>query len=208
MTAAEASAAGTYAAADGRRRRGADNRRRIVSAFLALVRGGNVSPTAEEVAERAGVGLRTVFRHFDDMESLYREMAAEIEAMVEPILQRPFASPGWRARVDELVARRGEIYEAIRPFRIAADARRHSSPFLDGRQRRFAREQHDALRRILPRTLAADRETFAALALILSPEAWLRLREIQGLSPAAATRTLMRAVRTLLRDAGERAAGA
>ena len=43
--------------------------------MLELVRAGAISPNAEEVAERAGVGLRTVFRRFDDMDSLYREMA-------------------------------------------------------------------------------------------------------------------------------------
>ncbi len=55
---------------DGRRVRGADNRRRIVDALLKLVATGTVSPNAEQVATEAGVALRTVFRHFADMDSL------------------------------------------------------------------------------------------------------------------------------------------
>jgi AcrR family transcriptional regulator len=31
------------------------------------------------VADRAGVGLRSVFRHFSDVDSLYLEMAAFVE---------------------------------------------------------------------------------------------------------------------------------
>ena len=49
---------------DGRRRRGEDNRARIVAALVALVREDNFTPGAEEVAIRADVSLRTVFRHF------------------------------------------------------------------------------------------------------------------------------------------------
>ena len=54
--------------ADGRVLRGARTRERIVDAVFELVSEGTVRPTAEEVASRAGVGIRTVFRHFDDME--------------------------------------------------------------------------------------------------------------------------------------------
>ena len=56
--------------------------------MLELVRAGAISPVAEEVAERAGVGLRTVFRHFDDMDSLYREMAEAMRNELQPIVAR------------------------------------------------------------------------------------------------------------------------
>ena len=68
--------------ADGRRRRGEDNRARIVAAMLEIIQEGEVSPSAEQVAERADVGLRTVFRHFSDMDSLYSEMSEAIEQMI------------------------------------------------------------------------------------------------------------------------------
>ncbi|MFM8818949.1 MAG: TetR/AcrR family transcriptional regulator, partial [Phenylobacterium sp.] len=55
---------------DGRRRRGLDSRDRIIAAMLDLAREGEVAPGAERVAARAEVGLRTVFRHFRDMDSL------------------------------------------------------------------------------------------------------------------------------------------
>ncbi|MFX8786073.1 hypothetical protein ABTM90_19835, partial [Acinetobacter baumannii] len=49
---------------DGRRQRGQNNRARIVKAVLELTREGTFTPSAEQVARRADVSLRTVFRHF------------------------------------------------------------------------------------------------------------------------------------------------
>ena len=57
---------------DGRLKRSVATRKKILQALTALTYEGVLSPTAEQVAMRADVGLRTVFRHFDDMDSLYR----------------------------------------------------------------------------------------------------------------------------------------
>ena len=90
--------------------------------------------TAEEVAAKAEVGLRTVFRHFDDMEQLYREIAAAIEPPVWLIVERPFTSPGWRGRLAEMIERRVQVYERIMPFKLSAIANAHRSPFLRKRE--------------------------------------------------------------------------
>jgi len=80
---------------DGRRARSQSSRAKIVAAMLDLVAGGEVSPGAAQVAELAGVGLRSVFRHFKDMDALYHEMAVAIEAQVLPILLRPPEGATW-----------------------------------------------------------------------------------------------------------------
>ena len=54
---------------DGRRQRSRASRAKIIKAFMELMKSGDPSPSAARVAERAGVGLRSVFRHFDDMDS-------------------------------------------------------------------------------------------------------------------------------------------
>ena len=81
--------------------------------MLELVREGGVSPSAELVAARADVGLRTVFRHFKDLESLYGEMSAAIETELMALVHTPFKGVTWRDRVLELVERRGGAYEKI-----------------------------------------------------------------------------------------------
>src|SRR5436305_13207547 len=104
------------ARSDGRRRRGQDNRARIVAAMLEIVHAGEVSPSAEQVATRADVGLRTVFRHFRDMDSLYREMGVAIEAELLRVVATPFASADWRGRVLELIERRSAAFEKAGPY--------------------------------------------------------------------------------------------
>lgn len=175
---------------DGRRQRGADNRASIVRAMLELVRAGSVMPTAEAVAARAKVGLRTVFRHFDDMESLYREMASAIEALVLPAVNLPFTTTHWRERIVEIADRRAGIFETIMPFRIATDVARHTSPFIAKRQARFSEQQREMLRVTAPERAVAHQQAFEALCLLLSPEAWIRLRREQNLSPEQARAVL------------------
>ena len=58
---------GAVAMQDGRVQRGARNREAILDACLELIRERAALPTAQDVAVRAGVQVRTVFRHFDDM---------------------------------------------------------------------------------------------------------------------------------------------
>ena len=185
-------------AADGRRQRSRDNRARIVEAMLALVAEGDPTPGAEQVAARAGVGLRTVFRHFKDMDSLYGEMAVPIEAELRAIIARPLKATGWRERVVELVGRRAAAYEKIGPFKRASDINRHRSPYLQARQAEFVSLARELLERELPAELTGDRVRVEALDLLLSFESWDRLRRAQGLSPAAAAEVLETMTRSLL----------
>ena len=108
---------------DGRRQRGHDNRARIVAAMLAMIGEGEVSPSAEQVAARADVGLRTVFRHFLDMDSLYREMSGVIEGELRSISDRPLRTQDWPARLFELIERRAIGFEKIAPFQNAPPMR-------------------------------------------------------------------------------------
>jgi AcrR family transcriptional regulator len=167
---------------DGRRVRGEDNRRKIVDALLKLVRAGVVMPSADEVATEAGVGLRTVFRHFADMESLYREISERMTLEIMPIVQRPFRSDDWRERLEELVERRGQVFERLLPFKLAGDAHRYGSPFLTGEQAAIVKTLREALRNAIGPKAIDDKLRFEALDLMLSFESWRRLRVDQGLS--------------------------
>ena len=71
-------------ATDGRVLRGERNRSAIVEALLALLEEGGAKPSAKEIAERAGVSLRSVFQHFDDMEALYAECVRQQYAKIAP----------------------------------------------------------------------------------------------------------------------------
>ena len=56
---------------DGRLLRSERSRHLIVEAMIELIDEGVLTPTAQQVAKRANVGIRSVFRHFDDMDSIF-----------------------------------------------------------------------------------------------------------------------------------------
>src|SRR5208282_909869 len=60
---------------DGRLARSARTRHAVVDALLDLLGEGDLRPTAARIADRAGVSLRLVFHHFDDLEAIYSEFA-------------------------------------------------------------------------------------------------------------------------------------
>ena len=66
---------------DGRLKRSEANRQLIIDAMINLVNRGNYMPTAQQVADTSGVSIRTVFRHFTEMELLYRE----IDDVIKPV---------------------------------------------------------------------------------------------------------------------------
>jgi AcrR family transcriptional regulator len=182
---------------DGRRRRSLDSRARIVAAMLELTRETAAAPSAEQVAQRAGVGLRTVFRHFQDMDSLYSEISRPFEAELREWAQRPFKGETWQERVLELIQRRSTAFEVVAPFRRASDAMRHSSALLQAQHAVLTTTLRSILRGLIPKG-AVDPATFEALDLLLGYEAWSRLRREQGLSPAQARKILQTAVKALI----------
>lgn len=186
--------------ADGRRKRGDQSRRQIVDAMIELVRSGEMSPSAAQVAERAGVGLRTVFRHFDEMEILYREMAEVIRARIMPEVVKPYSGSTWRDRLGELITRRITVYDEIMPLKVAGSVLRFRSPFLMEDYHEHLRMERKTLRQVLPEDILDDGDLFRALEMLTSFQAWRRLRQDQGLGLAEASRVLRRMVDALLVD--------
>jgi AcrR family transcriptional regulator len=182
---------------DGRRQRSDASRRKIALAMLDLLREGEADPSADLVAERAGVGRRTVFRLFSDMEGVFREMHAIMTARLTPEFARPFAATTWRERLDELIERRAKAFEQMLPIKTAADARRYTSDFLKVEHKNITRMQRQALLAVLPASLAKG-DMLEALDLSLSFEAWRRLRYEQGLSVKHAQAALRRLVSALV----------
>lgn len=182
---------------DGRRERSAESRRRILAATIALVDRGQPQPTAEQIAAEARVSLRSVFRHFEDMESLQLEIANEVNRLIAPTVNRPYATTAWPEVLDEVIERRSELFDRVMPFKSAMDGYRHRSRAVAAQLRRLNALQRDLLAARLPARVRDDRVLFEALMLTLSIETWTRLREQQGLSPAEAVAVWTRMTRAL-----------
>jgi AcrR family transcriptional regulator len=185
-------------AADGRVRRSQRSGHAIVEALLALVGEGTVEPTAQQVAERAGVGLRTVFRRFSDMESLFAEMDARLQAEALPLLFGGRPSGAVTARARMLVRQRCAFFERIGPFKRSGNLKRPRSAFLSNRHAMLVRELRRDLQRWLPELKDHPAELVDALDLATSFEAWDRLRTEQRLSTARTLATMQRIVDALV----------
>ncbi|WP_246610958.1 TetR/AcrR family transcriptional regulator [Aquisediminimonas profunda] len=183
--------------ADGRRERSRSSRARIVSAMLELVGNGDVSPSAARVAEVAGVGLRSVFRHFDDMDALYREMCDAIEAKVIPIIMEVPRGDTWKERMLYTADKRARVFEAILPYRISANLKRFQSEFLMQDYKRMLRLESESLDAQLPPSVRDDKLGARAINVILSFQTWRLLRHDQELPVTDACAV----VRRLLEDA-------
>jgi AcrR family transcriptional regulator len=180
----------TTATADGRHRRSQESRQRIIDAIVELVNEGVLVPTAEQVSDRAGLAMRTVFRHFKDMDSLYREISRRMYARVQAAFEDGIDAETWQATLHNLIDRRSRLHEELMPMRLAADALRHRSPFLQEDHRRFIGLARGILHKVLPDDLAKNRMCFEALDALFSFDVWIRLRRDQQLSAPAARRLL------------------
>src|SRR5262245_45738631 len=118
---------------DGRIRRGERSGHAIVGALIDLVGEGILEPTAHQVAARAGVGIRTVFRRFSDMERLFAEMSTRVQRRVLPLLLEGAPDGDLDQRARTLVGRRALFFERIARYKRAATLRRSRSPYLRDR---------------------------------------------------------------------------
>jgi AcrR family transcriptional regulator len=161
---------------DGRNARSESSRARIVAAMLDLVGNGDVNPNAAQVAEAAGVGLRSVFRHFADMDALYREMGEVIEARVLPMILSPPVGETWKHRLADIAARRARVFETILPYRISANLKRFQSAYLMQDYRRMLQLEVTAIEAQLPSAVARDETKSRAINAALSFQTWRLLR--------------------------------
>jgi AcrR family transcriptional regulator len=177
---------------DGRARRAQRSRQAIVEAVVALVGRGVLQPTAQQVATEAGVGIRSVFRHFSDMESLYASIDAELEGAVAQTLLGGRRDGTPAERLQALVRQRVLFFERIAPFKRSANAQRWRSDFLQNRHLRLQRVLRTDLLAWLPELRDAPAELVEALDLVLCFESWDRLRHDRQLGRRAATAVVER----------------
>ncbi|MFM1958709.1 MAG: hypothetical protein RL588_226 [Pseudomonadota bacterium] len=177
--------------------RGRVTRGKIVKALLDLIRAGNLSPTSEDVAQYANVGGRTVFRHFQDMESLFEEMNAQVRTEMEPLLTRTSWEGSLGQRIEQLVTARVATFEQITPFYLSGETRLHASPTLQRARSQLAAQQRRQLLDCLPE-VGERPEVASAIELLTSMEGWLRLRRGQGLGVDESRKAVISAVTRLL----------
>lgn len=192
---------------DGRVERGWRSRRAVVEAAIGLIEEGVLLPNVAQVALRAGVSERSVFRHFQDVASLHEAVATvQMERIAALVVAVPPDGP-LAARLDAFAEARAALLEANSPIRRSARLR---EPFYD-EVGRFVDQARRGLRQQLEQTFApelgrlgpADRApVLEALDAATSWDVWEVLRTQQHLEVPAATAVMRRTMAALLGDAG------
>lgn len=185
--------------ADGRAARKAHTRDAIVDAMLDLVTDGSPRPTAKEIAARAGVSLRSVYVHFDDLEDLFCVAAKRHYARVAPMLAPISAAGSLRQRATAFVGQRVELYAKIGPLGRATQLQAPFSPTLA----RIVRDAQARSRHEIERLFAAElgampererKRSAGIIDVMTSSHAWETLTESHGLPVADALESMVEAI--------------
>jgi AcrR family transcriptional regulator len=192
-------------ALDGRRQRSVRSQEAIVDAILDLLRETGERPAAHDIAARAGVSLRTVFRHFDDMDSL---LAAAVDKQIERVgaMYDLLAVDGTLAeRADALARHRARLFEDVAPVRRAAlhlDSHSVIGRWLDASHRRLRLQATSLFAAELGRLPPGTRRRLVTEALDAATgwSAWDTLRRDQRCDVATARAVLVHTITALLEE--------
>jgi TetR/AcrR family transcriptional regulator of autoinduction and epiphytic fitness len=191
---------------DGRRLRTKRSEAAVVDALLDLYREGVLRPGASEIARRAGVSERTVFRLFDDLDALTMTTIARQTARVGHLFAPPDNSGGRDERIEALIEQRIALYEEIAPVLRATRLCLPPSPAVReaaaARGLLLHRQTRRQFRPELESLHGQSRDELAtALDVAVSLETLELLRTTNGLSPADARAVVRRMLRALLTEA-------
>jgi TetR/AcrR family transcriptional regulator of autoinduction and epiphytic fitness len=188
---------------DGRTARAERTRHAIVEAHLALIGEGDLRPTGERIAERAGVSLRALWANFKDMEALFAASGRRLtERQDEEFTPVPVELP-LDERVERFCRQRARILELIAPSARAAQLREPFSAQLQrNRAANIARVENELGELFaveLDRAGAGREELFRALTVASTWSAWSMLRDELKLGVDEACGVMSRTVTALLR---------
>jgi len=182
----------------------------ICEACLDLVQEGVLQPSADQIAERAGLSRRSIFNHFGDLAELYDAVVEVGMQRCAPLLKEISREGPIHRRVEMLADVRSKFLEATAPFTRALtaqslvgpagqQARRVSQDALRQQQRDVERLFRDDLGGMPPH---AQLETLDAMSAATSPLMWEYLRRSRRLSMPRARAVMKRTLTALLREAG------
>lgn len=198
-TASKAEKSDAIAAPDGRRLRSERSRQAIIDASVALTTEGILIPTAQQISERAGVGIRSFFRHFADMESLFAAADEQSRDDVEALFVGGDRSGTLDERILHAVQRRAEGYENQKNAILSTAAQRWRMESLRKNYARYQRGLRKDLENWLPELKSLPSNQRESVDAVASAEMWLRLRDHQGLSKKASIEVVVSTLTQLVK---------
>lgn len=190
---------------DGRNLRAEQTRRKIMAAAKALIEETNTPPKVADIAVRAGVSVRSVFQHYQDVESLFLAVYDEVMRSMTSEQDTIDVSLPLEARIAAMVERRSHAHEQVMATRQAAARFETESSPASERARRGRELSRQALVQAFDPELSrlaepARSETLFALQAAMEWESWINMRRNYGLSVEQAQVIWRRIIRAILAD--------
>ncbi len=190
--------------ADGRRARRDRGRAAVIDALYELLREGRSPVTTDDIVERSGVSLSSIFRYFTGIDDLQQQTIEHHFARHAGLFEVPAPGEGTRAeRIRTYVEARTTLHEAIAPIARLARVRAREQPTvaasLEETRQRFARQVRTHFApEVATRTPALADDLVAVVASLTSFEAWDLLVTTHGRSTAQVRRAWTTALDALL----------
>lgn len=186
---------------DGRTARAVRTKDAIVEACLGLIDEGDLRPTGPRIAERAGVSVRSIFQHFDDLDALFAAVGQRVVVRIGGLIAHIDPSTPLHDRIDAFVHQRAAVLESITPVMRAALVHAASSEVIRGQ----FEQGHDFMRAQVGEVFGPELEAapdgeavLHALVVAVSWTTWDLLRGAQEQSVAQARAVVTLMVRSLL----------
>lgn len=167
---------------DGRRLRSLTSQNIIVDAMMNLIQSGILEPTAQQVADEASLGIRTVFRQAQDKETLFSKMDEKVIATYEKKIKNTKSTGNIAKRIKDLIELEADIFDANLQFYRATVANKWKYRLLQKNYERNQKHMKGLLYKWLPEINDLKENIQILLTSMNSAGYWVELRENQMLS--------------------------
>ena len=168
---------------DGRINRSKTTLNKIVAATISLLRKNNNGqiPTAQEIAVKSGVGIRTVFRHIDDMEGLIEEVNRRYLHDLESYIAKNNPKQNSKdQRIEHVIKERFYLYNTYQyVFNLTITSLNNSNAIRTG----FIKFNHILRQRfedLIPEIKMINKDKQNLIDTLISYAAWFRMTKFNN----------------------------
>ncbi|MGH1370406.1 MAG: TetR/AcrR family transcriptional regulator [Cellvibrionaceae bacterium] len=170
------------AGVDGRALRRQKSKQALIAAAARLVLDLGSFPTAQQVADEAGVTIRTLFRHFPEMDVLYREVHLVTIASFAKTYNSARRDGTLEERLRSVLLTFSAAYKKQQNLILVTKALMLQSEFLRTNYKKLQKALVPKLLESIPELDRLSRDDKEMVVGLLSFEFWNRLVNVQGLS--------------------------
>lgn len=163
------------------------------------MREGNLVPTAQTISDRAEVPIRTFFRHYPDMETLFRAVDEAMKPEYERIFLETKSEGSLSERIASAVQLHAKSWEQNKAVIKSTKAQLWRYQALRDNYARINRGLRKDLDKRIPELKEVNADTREAIDGMASIEMWVRLRDHQKLSPARSIRIIQQSIEVILK---------